>query len=150
MSDSNAPGLMDMLQQRLAKAALDHGAPAALRYLEQARPVAGLAPAEHLAGEVAGLGELPTDSPQAVAHAGFGGYSALPSGQAAYDLVHGDFRALPGVLFYTTMRAALIGAGLYAAGMREKKDLFKYSFAGAGVMELWVLWWAATRRPPGR
>lgn len=140
-------GILEALQKRAAQAVLDKGAPAALGYMDDDRRVAGLTPAEHLVGEVAGLGELPVGSPEA---AGFAGYASLPSAVPSYELARGDLGAIPGVLFYTTIRAALLGIGMYAAGMREKKDLVKYSLAGSATIQAWILWWAITRRPAGR
>lgn len=67
---------------------------------------------------------------------------ALPSGESATELVHGDAGALPKVIFHTTIRAGLIAIAMYAAGMRSPKDLVKYSTAGAVGIEAFVLLWA--------
>jgi hypothetical protein len=70
--------------------------------------------------------------------------AALPSGQAAYDLTHGDRSAFAPVLKYTAMRALLIGAGLFVVG--ERDHLVRNAVAGAVGIEIYVLWWAS-RRP---
>lgn len=142
---------LDALTARLGQVAVDKAIPAAVGYMEGASPqVAGLSPSEHLAGELSGLGDLPPGDPMAQAYAGHGGYAFLPSGAASYQLVRGDMGALPGVAFYATVRAALIAAGLYAAGERSRWNLLKYSAAGSAAIQLWILWWAATRRPPAQ
>jgi hypothetical protein len=71
--------------------------------------------------------------------------AALPSGQAAYALMHGDPGALLRVLGYTAFRALLIGAGLFAFGNRE--HLVRNSIAGALGVEAYVLWWASRQNP---
>ena len=67
---------------------------------------------------------------------------ALPSGESATQLVHGDASALPKVIFHTTVRAGLIALAMYVAGMHSPKDLVKYSAAGALGIEAFVLLWA--------
>ena len=66
----------------------------------------------------------------------------LPSGESAAQLVGGDVGALPKVVFHTLVRGALVGLGLYAAGMRGGKDLAKFGLAGAVGIEVFVLLWA--------
>lgn len=66
----------------------------------------------------------------------------LPSGESAEHLVSGDVGALPKVIFHTVVRGALVGLGLYAAGMRGGKDLAKFGLAGAVGIEVFVLLWA--------
>jgi len=65
----------------------------------------------------------------------------LPSTEAARALARGEPGALPRVLFWTTFRAGLIGAGLVFAGQRQ--GVLRGAFAAAAVIELWVLAWAA-------
>lgn len=67
---------------------------------------------------------------------------ALPSGESATELIHGDASALPKVLFHTTVRAGLIALAMYAVGMHSPKNLVKYSAAGALGIEAFVLLWA--------
>lgn len=67
---------------------------------------------------------------------------ALPSGESAEQLVGGDVGALPKVVFHTVVRGALVGLGLYAAGMRRGGDLVKFGLAGAVGIEVFVLLWA--------
>lgn len=67
---------------------------------------------------------------------------ALPSGESATDLVHGDASALPKVLFHSTVRAGLIALAMYAVGMHAPKQLLKYSVAGSVGIEAFVLLWA--------
>lgn len=66
----------------------------------------------------------------------------LPSGESAEQLVAGDVGALPKVVLHTVVRGALVGLGLYAAGMRGGKDLVKFGLAGAVGIEVFVLLWA--------
>lgn len=66
----------------------------------------------------------------------------LPSGESAEQLVAGDAGALPKVILHTAVRGALVGLGLYAAGMRGGKDLAKFGLAGAVGIEVFVLLWA--------
>lgn len=70
--------------------------------------------------------------------------SALPSGSSAVALLGGDLSALPGVIGYTAVRGALIGAGLFVAGERE--HLVRNAAAGALAIEVFVLGWAAWKR----
>jgi hypothetical protein len=65
----------------------------------------------------------------------------LPSADAARKLVRGESGALVPVIFTTTCRAALIGAGLYAIGQRS--HLVKGALAGAVAVEIFVLAWIA-------
>lgn len=76
--------------------------------------------------------------------------SALPSGQAAFDLVAGDFAALPRVVGFTAARAGLIALGMLALGDRsDRKAIVPNAVAGALGIEAFVLAWAAwkTRTP---
>lgn len=66
----------------------------------------------------------------------------LPSGESAEQLVAGDTGALPKVVLHTVVRGALVGLGLYAAGMRKGGELVKYGLAGAVGIEVFVLLWA--------
>lgn len=66
----------------------------------------------------------------------------LPSAESAEALVGGDVGALPKVVFHTVVRGALVGLGLYAAGMRGGKNLTKFGLAGAVGIEVFVLLWA--------
>lgn len=67
--------------------------------------------------------------------------AALPSGRAAFDLVHGDPKAAVPVVGYTLLRSLLIAGGLYVAGERE--HLMRNAIAGAIGIEVYVLLWAA-------
>ena len=66
--------------------------------------------------------------------------SQLPSETAAKALLRGEPGGLSSVVFWTLFRAGVIGAGLYAAGEREK--LVRYAVAGALAVELGVLFFA--------
>lgn len=70
--------------------------------------------------------------------------AALPSGQAAYNLVSGDWSALPAVIGTGLARAALIGVGLAVVG--ERKHLVRNALGGAGAVEAFVLAWAVYKR----
>lgn len=65
----------------------------------------------------------------------------LPSEMAAKALVRGEPGALLDVIYWTALRAALIGAGLYAVG--ERSHIVRNAVAGALAVELGVLVWAA-------
>lgn len=68
----------------------------------------------------------------------------LPSGEAAQKLLAGDSSALGPVIGFTLLRAGLIGVGLYAAGQR--KDVVRGAIAGATMIEVFVLAWAALEK----
>lgn len=65
----------------------------------------------------------------------------LPSESSALRLVAGDMSAVPMALTSTAVRAAIIAAGLLAVG--ERKNVIRNAFAGATMIELTVLFWAA-------
>ena len=67
--------------------------------------------------------------------------AALPSGSSAATLLGGDWSALPGVVGYTLVRGALIGAGMLVAG--ERKHVVRNAVAGTLAIEAFVLGWAA-------
>lgn len=64
----------------------------------------------------------------------------LPSAQSALSLVNGESGAVFSVLRDMTMRASLIGVGLYAVG--ERTALVKKSLYAAGAIEIAVLGFA--------
>jgi len=70
--------------------------------------------------------------------------AALPSGQAAYNLISGDWGALLPTIGTTAARAALIGVGMAVAG--ERKHLVRNAVGGALAVEGFVLLWAAVTR----
>jgi hypothetical protein len=70
--------------------------------------------------------------------------AALPSGQAAYNLVSGDWSALLAVVGTGLARAALIGVGLAVVG--ERKHLVRNALGGAAAVETFVLAWAVYKR----
>lgn len=70
--------------------------------------------------------------------------AALPSGQAAYNLVSGDWSALMPVVGTAMARAALIGVGLAVVG--ERKHLVRNALGGAAAVEVFVLSWAVYKR----
>lgn len=70
--------------------------------------------------------------------------AALPSGQAAYNLVSGDWGAFLPVVGTTVMRSSLIGIGMALAG--ERKHLVRNAVAGGLAVEVFVLAWAAYKR----
>jgi hypothetical protein len=73
--------------------------------------------------------------------------SALPSGQAAFDLVAGDPAALPRVLGFTAARAGLIALGLLAFGEKDSREhLIRHSIGGACGIEVFVLAWALWKK----
>ena len=67
--------------------------------------------------------------------------AALPSGSSAAALLGGDWRALPLAVGHTIVRAALVGAGLYAVG--ERAHVVRNAVAGSLAIETFVLGWAA-------
>jgi hypothetical protein len=73
---------------------------------------------------------------------------ALPSGSSAVALIGGDLRALPLAAAHTAVRAALVGAGLLAAG--ERAHVVKKAVAGSLAIEAFVLAWAAWKLRRGR
>ena len=70
--------------------------------------------------------------------------AALPSGQAAFDLVSGDRSCLLPVIGTTLARSALIGVGMAVAG--ERKHLVRNAVAGAVAVEGFVLIWALFKK----
>jgi len=68
-------------------------------------------------------------------------FAQLPSETAAKALLRGEPGALGQVVLWTVFRAGVIGAGLYAAGERDR--LARYAFAGALAVELGVLYFAS-------
>ena len=72
---------------------------------------------------------------------GFGQYhqhqQLLPSAGTAIMVQQGNPRAPLYIARDMFCRGLLIGTGLYLAG--ERKNLIKYSFAGAGMIELAVI-----------
>ena len=70
--------------------------------------------------------------------------AALPSGQAAYGLVSGDWSCLVPVIGTMVARGALIGVGMAVSG--ERKHLLRNAAAGAVAVEGFVLLWAAWKR----
>lgn len=67
----------------------------------------------------------------------FAGATTLPSVTAAEAFWEGEPGGLTAVIGSTALRAALIGIGLALAG--ERKNLVKYSVAGALAIEAFVL-----------
>lgn len=72
--------------------------------------------------------------------------ATLPSSDAVAALLDGKPMALFGVVFSTALRAGLIGAGMYAAGFRDRRQLLRGSIGGALAIELFVFAWVAARR----
>lgn len=72
--------------------------------------------------------------------------ATLPSSDAVADLLDGKPGALLGVVGSTLLRAGLIGAGMYVAGFRKRKQLVRGSIAGALAIELFVFGWVAHKR----
>jgi hypothetical protein len=70
--------------------------------------------------------------------------AALPSGQAAFDLVSGDWGAIVPVIGTAAARAALIGVGMAVVG--ERKHLVRNAIGGAAAIEGFVLMWAIFKR----
>lgn len=64
----------------------------------------------------------------------------LPSETAARALIRGEPGALGSVLYWTLLRAGIIGAGLYAVGDRE--HTVRNALAGALAVEVGVLLFA--------
>jgi hypothetical protein len=73
--------------------------------------------------------------------------AALPSGQAAYNLVSGDWSALLPVVGTMLARSALIGTGMAIGGERE--HLVRNAVCGGLAVETFVLVWAAYKRSNG-
>lgn len=71
----------------------------------------------------------------------------LPSQTAAQRLLQGEPGGFADVAVWTSIRAVLIGAGLWVAG--ERKGLIVKSFAGALAVEAFVLWWTSTHKREG-
>lgn len=67
--------------------------------------------------------------------------TCLPSSNSAYALVHGYPNALPSMALHFLGRAAIVGAGLYVAGYRERK-LWTGAVAGATGLEISLIAWA--------
>jgi hypothetical protein len=63
--------------------------------------------------------------------------TTLPSVASAEDFWNGNPGGLMGVIVSTALRAGLVGVGLAIAG--ERKNLVKYSLAGALAIEAFVL-----------
>lgn len=76
----------------------------------------------------------------------------MPSYEAACDVYRGDPTAMERVGLGVLTRALFVGAGLALAGMKDPKDLVKYSLAGSLGVEAFVFgWvWANRGRPPER
>lgn len=66
----------------------------------------------------------------------------LPTGENATDVVRGEPGSLATMLGYTAARAALIGVGVAATGVRDARDLVRYSLAGSAAVEAFVLSYA--------
>jgi hypothetical protein len=64
----------------------------------------------------------------------------LPSEIAARALIRGEAGGLGSVVYWTLLRAGLIGAGLYVAG--ERQNLTRNALAGALAVEIGVLFFA--------
>lgn len=64
---------------------------------------------------------------------------ALPSGQAADDLVNGRPGGLGRTILCTAGRAALIGTGMWIGG--KKENVGRDAVAGALAIEVFVLAW---------
>lgn len=72
---------------------------------------------------------------------GLGGLSSLPSSDAAARFVMGEEGAFGGVVSSTLLRALLIAAGMYVAGIRDEKTLVKAALGGAIGIEVFVLFY---------
>jgi hypothetical protein len=72
--------------------------------------------------------------------------ATLPSSDAVAALLDGKPGAIWGVAFSTVLRAGLIGAGMYAAGFRERQTILRGSIAGALAIELFVFGWVMHKR----
>ena len=74
----------------------------------------------------------------------------MPSYEAACDLYRGDPTAINRIGLGILSRAFFIGAGLALAGMKDQKDLLKYSLAGSLGVEAFVFGWIWVNRgkPP--
>lgn len=70
----------------------------------------------------------------------------LPSSESAYEVIDRVPGSIPKAIFYTAMRAGLIGAGMALAGERNAKNLAKYALSGAAAIEIFALVWAAKNR----
>lgn len=68
--------------------------------------------------------------------------ASLPSSDSAQALVRGEPGALVGVLVTTALRAGLVAAGAYAAGVRGTA-LKRAAIGGALAIEVFVLAWVA-------
>lgn len=66
----------------------------------------------------------------------------LPSSSSAKDLINGKPAAILPVVGYTALRGTLIAGGLYLAGERKPKQLFKSAVAATLMIEAWVIGWA--------
>lgn len=66
----------------------------------------------------------------------------LPSQEAALRIAQGDLGAVAPAVGWTLFRAALISAGVYAAGVRRRRWLLA-SLYGALAVEVYVLLEAA-------
>jgi hypothetical protein len=72
--------------------------------------------------------------------------ATLPSSDAVSDLYDGKPGAMWGVVGSTLLRAGLIGAGMYAAGIRRPKALVRGALGGALAIEVFVFAWIAHKR----
>ncbi|MFZ1005932.1 MAG: hypothetical protein WAN65_03790 [Candidatus Sulfotelmatobacter sp.] len=70
--------------------------------------------------------------------------AALPSGQAVFNLVSGDWTALPAVVGTAAARAVLVGTGMALAGERE--HLVRNALGGALAIEAFVFAWALYKK----
>ena len=67
-------------------------------------------------------------------------FNQLPSETAARALIRGEAGGLGAVVYWTLLRAGLIGTGLYVAG--ERQNLMRNAIAGALAVEVGVLLFA--------
>lgn len=70
---------------------------------------------------------------------GIGGLSSLPSSDAAARFVMGEEGAWKDIITSTLLRAVLIAAGMYVAGIRDRTTLTKAAIGGAVGIEMFVL-----------
>jgi hypothetical protein len=71
----------------------------------------------------------------------------LPSSSAVENLLDGDASAIGPVIGSMAGRAALVGLGAYAAGLRGG-NVARAGIGGAVMIELFVLGWVAMNRDP--
>lgn len=72
--------------------------------------------------------------------------ASLPSSECAFELVQGNWGALPQCVLTTLGRAVLIGAGMAVLG--ERQNLVRNSLGGALGIECFVLGWAYLKTRP--